>query len=268
MQSVVVVVLLLGELAVRAQALATELRLATSSSATVVLSSRMLLRSRVFLDLDHAERFQQKTEMETHTEMETSGTLSPDERDKKHEQKYEAEFVVELNMTKAHETGTKMGIVINRNADFEEATVWKVQKSGLIEEWNKANPGKDVHVGDQLARVNDIQWHANTEMFMQRIRGQFEAGRKRVDGASDILRLYIQRPRKWHHKRFAQQREDLHNEMYATEFVADLPLHDGPSEATMDNAMGWTLSTTEEWEPVTIKKNRAAGPPGRVEPAS
>jgi len=183
-----------------------------------------------------------------------TGTLSPDQREKKHDQKYEAEFVVVLNMTKAFETGTKMGIVINRNADFEEATVWKVQKFGLIEEWTKANPGKDVHPGDQLVRVNDIQWHANTEIFMQRIRGQFEAGRHRVDGASEILRLYIQRPRTWHHKRFALQREDLHNELYAAEFVAELPLHADVSQTTMDNAMGWTLNTTNAWEPVTIQK--------------
>jgi hypothetical protein len=178
----------------------------------------------------------------------------------KHEQKYEAEFVVMLNMTKAHETGAKMGIVINRNADFEPATVWRVQKSGLIEEWNKANPGKDVHVGDELVRVNDIQWHANTETFMQRIHGQFDAGRKRVDGASDILRLYIQRPRKWQHKRFASQREGLHDELYAKEFVVEVPLPDGPSPTTMDNVMGWKLGATEEWEPVTLKKIEQHGP--------
>jgi len=187
-------------------------------------------------------------------ESETSVTLSPEQREKKHELKYEAEFVVELNMTRAHETGAKMGIIINRNADFEPATVFKVQKTGLIEDWNQAHPGQDVHVGDELVRVNDIQWHANTEIFMQRIRGQFEAGRKQVDGASDMLRLYIQRPRKWHHKRFAEQRADLHSELYAKEFLAELPLPDDVSQTTMDTVMGWKIGAKQEWEPVTIQK--------------
>mmetsp|Transcript_11931 Transcript_11931/g.32355 ORF Transcript_11931/g.32355 Transcript_11931/m.32355 type:complete len:743 (-) Transcript_11931:249-2477(-) len=183
-----------------------------------------------------------------------SVTLSPEERLQAHAQKYEAEFVVELNMTEAHETGTKMGIVLNRDADFMAATVFRVQKTGMIEAWNRANPDKAVHVGDEIVRVNDVQWHANTEMFIKRIIGQFNAGRREREGASDVLKLYFQRPRKWEHSKFAQQREDAHNKTYAAEFVATLPMPDDLSSSTLDSVMGWKLGMTEEWKPITIRR--------------
>jgi len=195
-------------------------------------------------------------------------TLSPVDRARAHGRKFEAEFVVELNMTDAHERGQKLGIVINRNADFEACTIYKVNKVGLIEEWNKAHPGKDVHVGDELVQVNDIQWHANTETFMQRIKGQFIAGRNLVEGSSDTLRLYIERPRVWKHKRFALQREDMHDKKYAADFVADIPMGDilddmkyaadidgNTSLTSIDDLMGWTLGfkRSEAWQPTTIR---------------
>jgi len=180
-------------------------------------------------------------------------TLSPVDRVRAHGRKFEAEFVVELNMTDAHERGQKLGIVINRNADFEACTIYKVNKVGLIEEWNKAHPGKDVHVGDELLQVNNIQWHANTETFMTRIKGQFIAGRKHKAGASDMLRLYIQRPRVWKHKRFGMQRDDVHRRLYAAEFVAELPVLGGVSAASMDGIMGWKLNMTDDWKPTTIR---------------
>merc|ERR1719222_564813 len=153
-------------------------------------------------------------------------TLSPEQRVMADNKKFEAKFVVELNMTDANERGAKLGIVLNRNADFAACTLYSIQKTGLIQEWNEAHPGKDVHVGDEIVQVNDIQWHANTETFMNRIKGQFVSARKRVDGASDILRLYIQRPRVWKHKRFALQREDMHDKKYAAEFVVEIPMGD------------------------------------------
>jgi len=229
----------------------------------------------MFLDLDHAERFESRLSMELGgtSELESQDmlgtTLSPEDRVRAHSRKFEAEFVVELNMTEAHERGAKLGIIINRNADFEAATIYKVQKVGLIEEWNRAHPGKDVHVGDELVQVNDIQWHANTETFMNRIKGQFIAGRKQVAGASDILRLYIQRPRVWKHKRFALQREDMHDKKYAADFVAEIPM-DGIVDdmkyaaeivgnttlTSMDELMGWTLGFKRhgDWQPATIRK--------------
>ncbi|CAK0833775.1 unnamed protein product [Prorocentrum cordatum] len=253
--------LLLGECAVRSQAL--------------VSRADSNLRSGTFLDLDHVERFESRlsTEVGGTAELESQDmlgtTLSPEDRVRAHSRKFEAEFVVELNMTEANERGAKLGIIINRNADFEPATIYKVQKIGLIEEWNRAHPRKDVHVGDELVQVNDIQWHANTETFMNRIKGQFIAGRKRVAGASEILKLYIQRPRVWKHKRFALQREDAHDKKYAADFVAEIPMGDimddmkyaaeivgNTTFTSIDGLMGWTLGFKRhgDWQPATIRK--------------
>jgi hypothetical protein len=192
-------------------------------------------------------------------------TLSPEQRVLAHQSKFAAEFTVELNMTEAHETGEKMGIILNRDADFMPATVWRIHKVGLIEEWNKAHPDMAVHVGDEIIRVNDIQWHANTETFISRIVGQFQAGRKQKDGASDMLKLYIQRPRVWEHARFAGQREDAHNKDYAAEFVARVAMPDELDD-TMEKMMGWNLvrqhgpKGLEEWKPVVIKTIDRLGP--------
>ncbi|CAK0872722.1 unnamed protein product [Prorocentrum cordatum] len=104
---------------------------------------------------------------------------------------------------------------------------------------------------------------------MNRIKGKFIAGRKQVAGASDILRLYIQRPRVWKHKRFALQRQDMHDKKYAADFVAEIPMDgilDGIPYAaeivgnntltSMDYLMGWTLGfqRSSDWQPATIRK--------------
>jgi len=218
------------------------------------------LTSNVFLDFDHPERFELRGSMVLLESEDTLGTtLSPQQRVRAHGKKFEAEFVVELNMTDAHERGAKLGIVINMMADFEPATVYKVQKTGLVEEWNNAHSGQDVHVGDEVVQVNNIQWHANTGTFMERIKGQFLAGRSQKDGASDMLKLYIQRPRVWKHKRFAMQREDMHKQLYATEFDAPIQCTaaDEVRGRELDAIMGWKLTMAEEWKPTTI---------GRIEP--
>jgi len=88
---------------------------------------------------------------------------------------------------------------------------------------------------------------------MTRIKGQFIAGRKHKAGASDMLRLYIQRPRVWKHKRFGMQRDDVHRRLYAAEFVAELPVLGGVSTASMDGIMGWKLNMTDDWKPTTIR---------------
>jgi hypothetical protein len=90
-----------------------------------------------------------------------------------------------------------------------------------------------------------------------------------VDGASDILRLYIQRPRVWKHKKFALQREDLHDRKYAVEFVAKIPMGDIMDEKKYSakivekyaseivaDLMGWKLGMKrkEEWMPATIRR--------------
>jgi hypothetical protein len=197
-------------------------------------------------------------------------TLSPEERVQAHQSKFAAEFVVELNMTEAHETGLRMGIVLNRDADFQPATVWRIHKVGLVEEWNikmtrAGHPEMAVHLGDEIVRVNDIQWHANTETFISRIVGQFQSGRSYAEGASDTLRLYVQRPRVWEHNRFQGQREDAHNHDYAAEFVACVSLPD-VLDKPMDETMGWQLVRQhgehglEDWMPVIIKTVDRLGP--------
>jgi hypothetical protein len=119
---------------------------------------------------------------------------------------------------------------------------------------------------------------------MERIKGQFIAGRRQEAGASDMLRLYIQRPRVWKHKKFALQREDVHDKKYAAEFVVEIPMGDIMEEkrkATftakvrsydvrkysaeflekyaaeiVDDLMGWKLGMKrkEEWMPATIRR--------------
>jgi hypothetical protein len=196
-------------------------------------------------------------------------TLSPKERVQADRVKYEAKFVIELNMTDAHDRGQKMGIRINSMADFEPVKIGSVNKDGLVEEWNKAHPGKDVLVGDEITQVNDIQWHANTAAFMDRIKGQFVSARRQVEGASDMLKLYIQRPRVWKHKRFALQREDAHDKKFAADFVAEIPMGDivddmkyvhdvdGDTNVTsIDDIMGWRLGFKRHgaWQPMTIRR--------------
>jgi len=165
---------------------------------------------------------------------------------------------VELNMTEAHETGERMGIVLNREADFMAATVCRIHKFGMVEDWNRRNPDKAVHLGDEIVRVNDIQWHANTETFITRIVGQFQSARSQTVGSKDTLRLYVQRPRIWEHKAFLGQRWDAHKKAYPTEFVATISMPDR-LDGTMEKEMGWELSRQhgpeglQEWKPVAVK---------------
>jgi len=185
-------------------------------------------------------------------------TLSPEQRDQAHWQKFEAEFVVELNMTEAHDTGKRMGIVLDRDADFMAAKVWKIQKFGMVEDWNRAHPDKAMHVGDEIVRVNDVQWHANTATFISRIGGQFQSARSQAAGAKDTLRLYVQRPRIWEHKLFVGQRESAHKKDFAEEFVACISMPDQLDD-TMQKTMGWQLVRQhgpmglEDWRPAVIK---------------
>jgi len=194
-------------------------------------------------------------------------TLSPEQREQAHLSKFEAEFTVELDMIEAHDTGKPLGIVLNRDADFMPATVWRIHKVGLVEEWNikmtrAGHPEMAVHLGDEIVRVNDIQWHANTETFISRIVGQFQSARSYAEGASDTLRLYVQRPRVWEHNRFQGQREDAHNHDYAAEFVACVSLPD-VLDKPMDETMGWQLVRTGTNErlqlrPGTLQVGRGA----------
>jgi len=194
--------------------------------------------------------------------LDEEGYMTPEERAQAHAQKYAADFVVELNMTKAHDTGKDLGIVMSVSADFEPAMVSTVKKHGLIQEWNDAvlemgDPTKQVLVGDEIIRVNAIQWHANSGVFVTRIAGQFKNARKQIEGTSNALKLSIQRPRDSQYNRFLRKRDrgqldDVHNQEYAAEFTAEFSMPDDIRNTTLDSIMGWTVNITEEWKPAAI----------------
>jgi len=183
--------------------------------------------------------------------------LSPEQRQQKHQEEFEKEFEVKIGMLHAHNTGLRLGVVLDSLNDWEPPEVISFRKPSLIEEWNKANPDKAVHLHDRIVRVNNILFHHNAETFIERIVGQFQAGRKLKDGAKDMLVLQVQRPRtsEIDTTRFDFQRSDLHNKLYAKEFFVELPVPENEtSPTTIDRVLGWDLNLTTDWEPVSIGK--------------
>jgi len=186
--------------------------------------------------------------------------LTPKQRERAHLARFEKDFTVELNMTDAQAHGLAVGMQLDTDTDFEPVSVLKIRKNGLLEVWNRANPDRAVHVGDEIMKVNDILWHHNTQTFGERIKGQFLASKERKKGAKNILSLSIQRPRREKRTRFPSQREDLRRLLYSKEFVAEIPLpaRTGVQES-LSQAMGWKLNSTVDWEPVSIEKLRGTG---------
>ncbi|CAK0853217.1 unnamed protein product [Prorocentrum cordatum] len=148
--------------------------------------------------------------------------LAEAERKRLHDLAYEREFTVDLNMTEAHVSGKTLGAQVDTDTDFTPLSIVKIQKSGLLETWNRANPDRAVHVGDQIVKVNGIIWHHNSRTFAKRISGQFLAAKGYKDGAKKTLSLSIQRPRQQKDTRFESQRQDLHRQQYSKEFVANI----------------------------------------------
>jgi len=183
--------------------------------------------------------------------------LSPEERQQKHEAEFEKEFEVKIGMLHAHTSGLRLGVVLDSLNDWEPPEVISFRKPSLIEEWNKANPDKAVHLHDRIVRVNNINFHHNAETFIDRIVGQFTAGRKLTEGAKDSLTLQVQRPRlnQIDATRFDFQRKDLHDKMYAKEFTVDLDVPENEtSPVSMDSVLGWDLNITNDWDPVSVGK--------------
>jgi len=179
--------------------------------------------------------------------------LSPEARQKKHAEQFEKEFEVEISMTRAHETGLKLGLVLAWLNVWEPVFVDTVQKLSLVEEWNVAHPDKAIHPRDQIVKVNDISFHHSAETFLEHLRGQFLAGRKLVPGAKNVLTLLVQRPKTQRERRFADQRDDLHRQLYSKEFTVELDVpKNETSLKTMDKVLGWELKSSVDWEPVTI----------------
>ncbi|CAK0807014.1 unnamed protein product [Prorocentrum cordatum] len=193
-------------------------------------------------------------------EEESSGpivNLSPEQRQQKHQEEFEKEFEIKIGMLHAHNTGLRLGVVLDSLNDWEPPEVISFRKPSLIEEWNKANPDKAVHLHDRIVRVNNILFHHNAENFIERIVGQFQAGRKLTDGAKDVLTLQVQRPRTndVDVTRFDFQRKDLHDKLYAKEFTVYPTVPENEtSPVNMDRVLGWDLNLTTDWEPATIGK--------------
>ncbi|CAK0856228.1 unnamed protein product [Prorocentrum cordatum] len=82
--------------------------------------------------------------------------LSPEQRQQKHQEEFEKEFEVKIGMLHAHNTGLRLGVVLDSLNDWEPPEVISFRKPSLIEEWNKANPDKAVHLHDRIVRVNNI----------------------------------------------------------------------------------------------------------------
>ncbi|CAK0838283.1 unnamed protein product [Prorocentrum cordatum] len=186
-------------------------------------------------------------------------TFSPAERLAMHASKFEAEFDADLDMTAVVTEGKSVGVTFDMDTDFQPVSVLKVKKNGVLQDWNNAHPDKAVMVGDEVVRVNDIQWHANSQTFAERIKGQFLAAKHQKPGASNILRLHIQRPRRQRAVRYAAQREDLHRKLYSAEFVAEIPMKGVLPHDPINQAMGWRLNSSVDWTPVSIEKLRTVG---------
>jgi len=192
-------------------------------------------------------------------ETESSATLSPRDRDAAHNRKYVADFDAELDMTKVATMGWSVGVTFDMDTDFQPVSILKVKKNGVLQEWNDAHPDKAVLVGDEVVQVNDIQWHANSQIFAERIKGQFLAAKHQAAGAKMVLTLHIQRPRRERAVRYAAQREDLHRKLYSAEFMAEIPMKGVLPRDPMHQAMGWRLNKSVEWQPVSIEKLRGIG---------
>jgi hypothetical protein len=181
--------------------------------------------------------------------------LSPEERKQRHDEEFQ-EFEVNISMKRAHETGLRLGIVFDSFNDWEAPEIVSMRKPSLLEEWNKEHPDSAVHLHDRVVRVNHIQFHHNANAFIERIVGQFTAGRKMLDGAREVMTLQIQRERvQQSQTRFAYQREDLHDKLYSKEFNVPLVVpEDETSPKTMDSVLGWELNVTKNWDPVSVGK--------------
>merc|ERR1719487_2709227 len=109
----------------------------------------------------------------------------------------------------------KLGIRLDGFYDWNPLSVVGIRKDGLIEQWNKANPDRAVLKGDEIIKVNDILWHHNSKIFVERIHGQFLAGSQLKEGAKLTLTLHIQRPVSQPVIVYQSQREDRHRREYS-----------------------------------------------------
>jgi hypothetical protein len=180
--------------------------------------------------------------------------FTPEQRKLLHEQAFEKEFTVMLDMKEARERDLYLGMELDCDTDFTPISVTKIRKSGLVEVWNKNNPSRAILVGDTITKVNDVLWHHNSKVFTERIKGQWRAYKGGKAGTKDVFELFVQRPRKSENEGRTQvQRDDLYRQKYPRDFALDIPF-------VPNMSMGWVLnSTTIEWTPPSIDSISSAG---------
>jgi hypothetical protein len=190
----------------------------------------------------------------TQADLADRGDFSPEQRKLLHEQAFEKEFTVSLDMVEARERDLYIGVELDTDTDFTPISVTRIRKSGLLELWNQKNPGNAVLVGDTITKVNDVLWHHNSKVFSDRIKGQYRAYKAGKAGTKDVFKLFIQRPRKSANEGRTQvQRDDLYRQKYPRDFALDIPF-------VPNMSMGWKLnSTVIEWTPPSIDSISSKG---------
>jgi len=195
----------------------------------------------------------QGVQLQTSAASQVEADFTPEQRKLLHEQAFEKEFTVELDMITAREKDLYIGVELDTDTDFTPISVSKIRKTGVLEMWNKNNPSNAVLVGDQITKVNDIQWHANSKTFSNRIKAQYKAYKGGKEGSKDVLSLFIQRPRKTGNEgRTQEQRDDVYRQQYPKDFHVDVPF-------VPNQAMGWVLNATVDWKPPTIASLSSTG---------
>jgi len=108
---------------------------------------------------------------------------------------YEEPFVVELDMTAAHE-GVKIGADLFSQSDTKPLYVKNVVHGGLVEKWNNAHPDQAVQEGDEFIKVSDVDWSHSNKVLVQHLKGDFDMLKQQSPGAETVLKVSFQRPRR------------------------------------------------------------------------
>ncbi|CAK0894677.1 unnamed protein product [Prorocentrum cordatum] len=106
----------------------------------------------------------------------------------------ERKFVVDLNMTRAHEAGLTAGLKLSIDADKTPISVTAVRSIGLVDEWNRGNLFRAILPGDRIMGFNDVRWQHNSRAFGRDLLSAYDNGRLFRPGGHKTLQLQIWRP--------------------------------------------------------------------------
>ncbi|CAK0833557.1 unnamed protein product [Prorocentrum cordatum] len=174
------------------------------------------------------------------------------------EETFEKVFTVQLNMSRAREAGMPLGVKVDVRSEFEPLGVQMI-RTGLAQEWNDANPDREIHVGDQITAVNGHAWHQDTRVFAERIKTMFKAAKEGTPGAEASLNMTIQRPRR-QDMGLPLRLADQHQRLYTKGFQAQLDIPGSKVEQTLADALGWQLNVSVDyWMPVVVGEIRQQG---------